>query len=328
MFSPQDIDVFIMTHNRAGYLEQCIQSILGQSVKGFSVTVLDNASTDNTEAVVKSFALAGAKYVSTGQEDRNANFKAAQQLARAKYVMIFHDDDLLHPQYIETALKALNKLGSVNLLLSTYTFFNDGTQVVFPAELEQKAYLMLGAPELATYMYRFGGVSYASAVYATEVFKTINPSFEQYGKNNDWPILLMAAQSNNVIFLNDKSCVFAREHSGQDTKNAHTGITVQQLLNWQRLYHDKCCSVFPNSTYCRVYTARVYHDIKGKYEGWVSMDEKEKYSLDDVFRAAKENGLLSPMALKCGLRRSSIYFRLATLFYRNIKKYTPKEVNF
>lgn len=329
MFSPQDIDVFIMTHNRASYLKSSVNSLLGQSVKGFSLTILDNASTDDTKAVAESFAAAGVKYVQTPQEEGiGANFSAAQRLACAKYVMIFHDDDLLHPQYIENVIKALNKLGPVNLLLSSCTLFNDGDNVSFPQILKNTAYLFESSAELAAYMYRYGGVSYASAVYLTEVFKKINPSLEKYGKNNDWPILIEAAQNSKVIFLNDKHCLFARLHKGQDTQSEKSGITVEQLLNWQQLYYDKCCSAFPDSNYCRVYTSRVYHDIKSKYEGWVDSKEKLRYSLDTVFASAHTKGLLSPMAVKCGRRRSSVYFRIRTFLYRSFKKYAPKEVKF
>ncbi len=329
MLSPQDVDVFIMTHNRAEYLRESIQSVLGQSVKGFALTVLDNASTDNTRDIAASFEARGVKYVQTSDaQGIAANFNAAKHLARAKYVMIFHDDDLLHPHYIEVALKALNKFGPVNLLLSSCKSFNDGETVAFAQGLKHTAYLFENSSELAAYMYRYGGVSYASALYRTEVFKNIDNSLEKYGKNNDWPILIQAAQKSKVIFLNDKNCVFARKHSGQDTKSEQSGISVQQLLNWQKLYHDKCCSAFPDGSYCRVYTSRVYHDIKSKYEGWVSSKEKQVYPLSKVFCLAKDKGLLSPMAVKCGRRRSSVYFRLCTLLYRNFKKYAPKEVKF
>ena len=326
MFSPQDIDVFIMTHNRASYLKSSVNSLLWQSVKGFNLTILDNASTDDTKAVAESFAAAGVKYVQTPQEEGiAANFNAAQRLARAKYVMIFHDDDLLHPQYIETAINALNKFGEVNLILSACFRFNGDADPVISADLKKSFYIFENSGELAAYMYRFGGVCYASALYKTEIFKNADTELEKYGKNNDWPFLINVAGQSKVIYIKDKMAEFTRVHGGQDTTNPNTGITIRQLLNWQKLYFDKCAAD-NDGVYGRVFISRVYNDMKAKYDFWTKNFQKEEYSWPVVVDMAKKEGLLSPLSIQCGLRRHSLWARLSTFVYRNTKQYLPKEV--
>lgn len=52
MYTKDDIEVFIPTFNRANYLKSSIQSILNQTLKDINITVIDNASTDNTKEVV------------------------------------------------------------------------------------------------------------------------------------------------------------------------------------------------------------------------------------------------------------------------------------
>ncbi len=49
------ISAIICTHNRAGYLGGAIASLLGQTYPTYEVIVVDNASTDDTQAVVDAF---------------------------------------------------------------------------------------------------------------------------------------------------------------------------------------------------------------------------------------------------------------------------------
>ena len=55
MFTPADLDIMILSHDRPEYVGQAIQSILNQSVQGFSIQVLDNGSGPETDKVLASF---------------------------------------------------------------------------------------------------------------------------------------------------------------------------------------------------------------------------------------------------------------------------------
>jgi len=48
------IAIAVLTYNRARYLGQMLESILAQSYRNFTVTVYDNASTDNTLTILVS----------------------------------------------------------------------------------------------------------------------------------------------------------------------------------------------------------------------------------------------------------------------------------
>lgn len=51
--SPPRISAIICTHNRDGYLGAAIDSLLAQDFHAYEVIVVDNASTDNTKAIVE-----------------------------------------------------------------------------------------------------------------------------------------------------------------------------------------------------------------------------------------------------------------------------------
>lgn len=107
--APQ-VTIAIPTYNRAELLRASLRSALDQTYQDFEVLVLDNASTDNTEAVVKSFRDRRLKYV------RNAtniglfrNWNRAIELNRSPYLVIFQDDDELLPDFISESVAALER---------------------------------------------------------------------------------------------------------------------------------------------------------------------------------------------------------------------------
>lgn len=120
-----ELQIFITTHNRADYLKASIESVLNQTAGSPRITVLDNDSTDDTQAVVESYAERGVSYVKT--TGFLGNFNKAKELTTLPYVMLFHDDDLLHPQYLGLALQQLTTHPDLALITTRYTEFNDST---------------------------------------------------------------------------------------------------------------------------------------------------------------------------------------------------------
>ena len=53
--SPVPVSVVIGTYNRAGVIRQTLDSVLQQSFRDFDVWVVDDASTDETVPVVRSY---------------------------------------------------------------------------------------------------------------------------------------------------------------------------------------------------------------------------------------------------------------------------------
>ena len=65
MYTIDDIQIFVTTHNRASLLKETLQSILAQTVSIQNITVLDNESTDNTAEIVLQLKDKGVRYIHT-----------------------------------------------------------------------------------------------------------------------------------------------------------------------------------------------------------------------------------------------------------------------
>lgn len=69
------VSVVIPTYNRAHLVSRAIQSVLNQTYQDFELIVVDDASTDNTEEVVKDFKDNRIRYI---YHDENKGGAAAR----------------------------------------------------------------------------------------------------------------------------------------------------------------------------------------------------------------------------------------------------------
>lgn len=109
------VEIIIPVYNGAKYIAQTIQSVQEQTFQDFRIIVSDNASTDDTVAVVESI---GDPRVELIRQSENIgpqrNFNALIQATRAEYVKMFCADDVLLPEALERQVEALrNTPGAV-----------------------------------------------------------------------------------------------------------------------------------------------------------------------------------------------------------------------
>jgi len=95
------------TLNRARFLKETLDSILGQASDEIEVVVVDGASSDGTEEVVRGFQqrFSGIRYIRREKAmgvDRD--FDATVQHANGKYCWLLCDDDILKPGAVAKVL--------------------------------------------------------------------------------------------------------------------------------------------------------------------------------------------------------------------------------
>ncbi|MBI4099782.1 glycosyltransferase family 2 protein [Candidatus Microgenomates bacterium] len=125
-----DVSVVVVSYNAASYLKECVEAIFNKT-KGpsFEVIVVDNASTDDSVAVAKSF---GKRIILLkGMENRGyaAGANAGIKKATGKFVLILNPDILFLEDAISKMLAYMNGHPEVGLAGCT---FLDGVQKMLP----------------------------------------------------------------------------------------------------------------------------------------------------------------------------------------------------
>ena len=88
--------VVIPTYNRSDYLNVAIKSVLRQSFNDYEIIVSDNASTDDTEKICKSFKNKRIKYFKNSTNiGISRNIYKVIKLASGNYIFTLGDDDFI-----------------------------------------------------------------------------------------------------------------------------------------------------------------------------------------------------------------------------------------
>jgi glycosyltransferase involved in cell wall biosynthesis len=103
------VSIGIPTYNRAERnLRKVIERALGQSYKHVEVIVSDNCSSDHTPELVGTFDDQRLRYI---RQERNIgpnnNFNFCLQQARGEYFLLFHDDDMIDEDFVESCIASL-----------------------------------------------------------------------------------------------------------------------------------------------------------------------------------------------------------------------------
>lgn len=238
MITINDIDVFLLSYNREKYICEMLDSLCNQSVGKFQITILDNGSDDMTEELIRK--LNNPLITFLGSEKNNGalwNLERAQQLAQKPYVVLFHDDDLLHPRYLEYALKALNEHSNVSLVCSGMLATNNPNKLNF----KPYAYTPIWFEDISRFVsliYLGFPLNFSTVIYKTGNFKKVKIDFEQYGKIADRPIIYDVAAYGGDIVLFSGQYIQYRLHMGQDSGNNRTGPFYHQTIALQKKYKD------------------------------------------------------------------------------------------
>jgi len=226
-----ELQVFLPTYNRPELLRKTIQSVLGQTVSVEHICVLDNGGFSETREMLLEFEGCGIEYRDTREFGSWGNLLAAQKFLQCEYALLLHDDDLIHPEYLEIAIQILDADSGFNLLTAHAMPWDIEQDPINLPSLSAKGHLF-SSREYATYVYNSAHPSYSLAIYRRAAFKAlgVQENFDKYGKWGDVPLMLETIQAGSAVVLAD-TCGWMGLHAGQDTNDQSTRPPYQAWIN-------------------------------------------------------------------------------------------------
>lgn len=105
------VSIGLPVYNGSNYVREAIGSILNQTYRDFELIICDNASTDNTQQICEEYAAKDARiryYRNPKNVGANPNYNLAFHYAHGEYFKWAAHDDVLHPQFLEKCVAALD----------------------------------------------------------------------------------------------------------------------------------------------------------------------------------------------------------------------------
>ncbi len=103
------LTIVVPVYNAAPYLTQCVQSILTQTFRDFTLLLMDDGSTDASPALCDAFAAADARVQVLHQENQGVEQTILQgiRLASTPYIGFVDSDDGILPEMYQALLHAI-----------------------------------------------------------------------------------------------------------------------------------------------------------------------------------------------------------------------------
>lgn len=305
------IEVLVLTYNRAPLIGATIESLLAQVKPASRICVLDNGSTDDTAKVVRSFAARGVELVCRGSNNPRACWTELQAMACGPWTMLFHDDDLLHPNYLRDVSAALAHEPHATVAVSAMRMYQHPEHTEWE-QVHASHYRTLTGRQLAASLYGGFPMPFCSVVYRTDVLKHGNFRFETYGKIFDRPFVIEAARVGGAVVMLDPYVKY-RIHARQDSTDQSTGPFLPEVFALQRYYRGALGERLTDSP-GRIFLRRNYRNLLVEYTR-LNRNARTPISRQEYFRGAIEAGAASIRSLRCGK-----YYAALTQFPRHIER--------
>jgi glycosyltransferase involved in cell wall biosynthesis len=127
------VSIGIPTFNGAKYLRESVESVLSQTCGDFELVLIDDASSDETWAIAEEYGRKDPR-VSAVRNSKTlglvGNFNRCLELAKGRYVCVWHQDDVMMPQNIEKKVALLAANPQVGFVHSNVLMIDDQGQIL------------------------------------------------------------------------------------------------------------------------------------------------------------------------------------------------------
>ncbi len=213
------VSIIMPSYNTAHLIADSIQSVLTQTYKDFELIIVDDASTDNTDAVVQPFLSDNRiKYFKNDvQKGAALSRNRALLSASGTYIAFLDSDDLWRPEKLEKQVSFMEEHGYA----FSYTDYTEmdysgkvsGMRVSGPPKVTRRAFKNYCYPGCLTVMYN------------KDVAGLIQ--IEDIKRHNDYAMWLEVSKKADCYLLNEDLALYRRGRAGSvSTQN------TMELIKW------------------------------------------------------------------------------------------------
>lgn len=220
------VSVIIPAYNAAKTIEQCLASVLGQTLDDLEVIVVDDGSTDDTLEVVGSVADGDPRVTVLTQENSHAGVARNRGMAQATgdYLYFLDADDWIDPTALEAMVASARDAGADVVLCRSRSVDND------TGEEEPIDYAVLGLePDHA---YRFGDLDANlfqccvgwpwDKLFDAAFVRENGLEYQPLRTTNDANFVFTAMALANPVYVMGETLVNHRVHDTSSLSNTRT----------------------------------------------------------------------------------------------------------
>jgi len=119
--------VVISVYNKEGFIEKTLASVMNQTFEDFELVILNDGSTDNSEAEISKFTSdARVRYFSEENMGAGAGRNYVIKKAQNEYIALLDADDVWQPFYLEEQLRLIEKYPNDHVFATNSVLISNG----------------------------------------------------------------------------------------------------------------------------------------------------------------------------------------------------------
>ena len=222
------ISVYITSYNKIQYIEQSINSVLSQTLKPFEIVIIDDASQDGSQDLIKSFASKYSNLIFPIFNEFNIGIAKCRNKAlcalNGDLVTFLDGDDYFYPNKLELEYKQLIKCQNTQVVYSNFNYV-DKTGELIDCFAEETDVPATGDIFINTFTRNYNVKSGSNYIY--EMFYR-NCAFEigLYDKNikvwEDWDFRIRMSKMFRYGYCSKVNSVYRQLTDSLQTSNFET----------------------------------------------------------------------------------------------------------
>jgi glycosyltransferase involved in cell wall biosynthesis len=227
MIGQRQISVCMATYNGASYISEQIASILPQLTGASELVIVDDASSDDTVAIVESLDDPRIRLISQPHNlGAVRTFERAIREATGEVIFLSDQDDVWHPDKVATMMKAFAADPETTLVLSNGEMIDAGGRPLSQRLYKQDRFSSGVLANLVKNRYQGSTMAFRREILAAAL-----PFPSGIPLHDSW-IALVNAVIGRAVFL-PESLLFYRRHDTNATTARHGTILRMASQRWR-----------------------------------------------------------------------------------------------
>jgi glycosyltransferase involved in cell wall biosynthesis len=230
------VSIVMPSYNCGRFVRETIESVRKQTYSNWEILFVDDCSTDETEAIVRSFDDSRIRYY---RNENNSGAAVSRNLAlreaKGRWIAFLDSDDLWKPEKLEKQIRFMEE--------NSYHFSYTGRD--FIDEDSRPLHKLVTGPRHITKrgMFNFCWVGCLSVMYDANVIGVVQ--IIDIKKNNDYALWLKAIKKADCYLL-DENLASYRVRKGSISNQSYI-----KLIKWHYQLFRECeeMSVFASAFY-------------------------------------------------------------------------------
>lgn len=256
------VSVILPVYNVEQFLEQCLDSIVNQTLREIEIICIDDGSTDNSLNILKHYAQEDARI--TVLQQKNAGAGAARnkglEVAQGKYLSFLDSDDFFEPLMLEKAYCEAEKR-EVDFIVFRCNQYDNQEKIFKNMDWTIRKYLL---PKQEIFFYQdidhdifrlFNGWAW-DKLYRKSFVDAHNLTFQEIRTSND-------------VYFVFSALIKAKRISTLEDILVHQRVNVQNSLSRTREKSWDCCYRAIIALRNEFISMGIYESIERSFINWV-----------------------------------------------------------